>query len=330
MKIAIIGAGWLGCHIANKLRSTHNITIFEKEDIFRGSSYYNQNRLHRGFHYSRNQKTRNLCNSTFELFTRDYDHIVSQIPNNYYIVPESKSVIDFQTYKGIFKSESIPFVEVNNPDNLVSIEGCLSVDERYIDPIKAKKYFTNKLSDVIVHKEISKKELHNLTTKFDLVLNLTNNLILPLPNHYYELSLTLIYTRLLQNSFGAITMVDGPLFSIYPYKDSDYTVTDVEHTPMFTSSTIEEINNYWLLIKPGDVDELRNKIEQKILLYYPNFLQDFRYKEYYTSVKVKNNSESADRSPTIVQDGNIITCVTGKIQGIYTLENYIKNEINSR
>lgn len=49
MKIAIIGAGWIGCHLAHKLKNNHKITIYDKEDIFSGSSSNNQNRLHLGF-----------------------------------------------------------------------------------------------------------------------------------------------------------------------------------------------------------------------------------------------------------------------------------------
>ncbi len=64
--------------------------------------------------------------------------------------------------------------------------------------------------------------------------------------------------------------------------------------------------------------------------YYGGFKTHFNYDSYYTSVKVKRNSESADRAPIIIKTNNIITCVTGKIQGIYTLENFIKNEIINR
>ena len=41
-KIAIIGAGWLGCHIASELlneKNKYNVHLFEKEkDIFLGAS----------------------------------------------------------------------------------------------------------------------------------------------------------------------------------------------------------------------------------------------------------------------------------------------------
>lgn len=329
MKIAIVGGGWLGCHICSKLKDNHTVNIFEKSDIFNGSSFYNQNRLHKGFHYSRNQKTRKLCYDTFNLFLNDYKHLVDDIPNNYYVVPQDRSLIDFGTFKSIFNYENILFTEANL-DSLSNIEGSVIVDEKYINPVKTKEYFKNILKDNIVKKEIKTKDLNILSKESDLVIDVTNNVLQPLINHYYELSLTLIYTRLIEDNFGSITMVDGPLFSIYPYKDKEYTITDVEYTPMYVSTNLEDIFKYQDIINNKVINNIRSKIEEKILYYYGGFKTHFEYKGYYTSVKVKKTSESADRSPTIVQENNIITCVTGKIQGIYTLENYIQNEIIGR
>jgi hypothetical protein len=330
MKIAIIGGGWLGCHIASKLKSKNfKVTIFEKSNLFFGSSFYNQNRLHKGFHYSRNQKTRKLCYDTFNLFLNDYKHLVDDIPNNYYVIPQNKSLIDFETFKSIFNYENIPFIETNL--NLLSnIEGSIIVDEKYIDPTKAKEYFNLILKDNIIKKEVNESDLNILSRENDLVINVTNNILNPIPNHHYELSLTLIYEKLIDNNFGSITMIDGPLFSIYPFKNKEYTVTDVQYTPMYMSTNIKDIYKYKTTINDSIINNIKSKIEEKILYYYGGFKTHFRYKEYYTSIKVKTTSESADRSPTLIHNGNIITCVTGKIQGIYTLENYIQNEIINR
>lgn len=330
MKIVIIGGGWMGCHMASKLISDqHKVTLFEKSNLFSGSSFYNQNRLHKGFHYSRNQKTRKLCYDTFNLFINDYKHLVDDIPNNYYVIPQDKSLIDFGTFKSIFNHEKIDFIE-SDLKLLSNIEGSIIVDEKYINPVKTKKYFNDLLKDNIVKKEISSKDLNILSKENDLVIDVTNNTLQPLYNHYYELSLTLVYTKLIENDFGSITMVDGPLFSIYPFKYKEYTVTDVQYTPMYTSTNLEDIFKYKATINNGIINNIKSKIEEKILYYYGGFKTHFEFKEYYTSVKVKKLSESADRSPTLVQENNIITCVTGKIQGIYTLENYIQNEIINR
>ena len=330
MKVSIIGGGWLGCHIASKLKlENHNIALYEKSDIFAGSSFYNQNRLHKGFHYSRSEQTRRLCYSTFELFLNDYKHLVEDIPNNYYVVPENKSLIDFGTFKNIFSYENVQYKE-DRLEVLSHIEGSVLVDEMYINPIKTREHFKSILEHDVIIKEVSIKDLEVISKESDLVVNVTNNALQPLPNHYFELSLTLVYTKKVKDTFGSITMVDGPFFSIYPLSGNKYTVTDVEHTPIFTSNSLKHINKFKATVSTKSVDVIRHKIEEKILYYYKTFKDEFTYSTYYTSVKVKKISESADRSPTIVQKGNTITCVTGKIQGIYTLENYINNEVINR
>lgn len=329
MKIAIVGGGWIGCHIANKLKEDHDITLFEKTQIFSGSSLINQNRLHKGFHYSRNSKTRRLCSETFQLFINDYSNIVENVSKNFYAIPVNKSLIDYQTYISIFRADNIEFDEVE-VNCLSNIEGIINVEEKYINPFKAKQYFTEQLKDCVVYKEITVKDLEELSKEYDLVVDATNNSITLTNNHYYELSLVLIYEKVIPTNFDALTLVDGPLFSIYPYLDSKYTITDVEFTPLHTERYLSNLLDYRDSLQTNYIFKLRDQIESKIEKYYNSFTLDFKYIDYNTAIKVKKVSESADRSPTIEKQGNIITCSTGKIQGIYQILNYINNEITYR
>jgi hypothetical protein len=330
MKIAVIGGGWLGCHITSKLKEiNHEVTLFEQTDLFSGSSFYNSNRLHKGFHYSRNKSTRELCYNTFDLFLKDYSHLVEDINNNYYSIPKDTSLIDYGTFKTIFEHEQVPFIETH-VSYLNNIEGTIIVDEKYINPVKAKKYFKNKLKDNIIIKNISENDLSNLSTEYDYVINTTNNSIKNIKDTYFELSLALLYIKVDDKDFGSLTLVDGPLFSIYPYESNVYNVTDVEYTPLYTSSDLEDIIKYKNEFNNTLLAPIKDKIENKIKFYYQDFNSTFQYAGYFTSIKSKRNSVSADRSPVILKQGNIISCITGKIQGIYILEDYIKNEIISR
>jgi protoporphyrinogen oxidase len=195
MKIAIIGAGWLGCHVAYKLKKDlHNVTIFDKTDIFAGSSFFNQNRLHRGFHYSRNQRTRKLCYETFNLFISDYHELIDDIEHNFYVIPKDTSLIDFGTFESIFRYEQVPFTE-SELACLKNIDSSVIVNEKYIDPIKSKDFFKNHLSENFNKKEITDNDIKHLASEYDYVINTTNNILLPMPECYFELSLTLIYDR---------------------------------------------------------------------------------------------------------------------------------------
>ena len=109
MKIAIIGAGWVGCHLSKKLIDQGlGVTLFEQKEIFSSTSLYNQNRLHLGFHYPRNYRTRVLCKTTFDRFQKDYSLFIEDVDKNIYSIPK-KSVIDLETFKVIMESADIDY-----------------------------------------------------------------------------------------------------------------------------------------------------------------------------------------------------------------------------
>ena len=150
MKIAIIGAGWLGCHLALKLRQNHQIKLYESESVFSQTSYRNQNRLHLGFHYARNSYTREMCRDTFNRFLDDYSFLTSEIENNIYAVPTQHSLIDFNTYIKIFDDYDYEIINLK----MDNIEGAIRVGERHIDPFKAKRFFESELQDVLKYAKI--------------------------------------------------------------------------------------------------------------------------------------------------------------------------------
>jgi len=325
MKIAIIGAGWVGCHLAKKLLELGiELTIFESDGIFSSTSYYNQNRLHLGFHYSRNQRTRNLCKETFDLFMEEYGEFVEEVPLNIYSIPQ-KSILDFGTYKSIFNQEEIEFDEMFF-SSLENIEGSINTKEKYINFKRVKEYFSDLLSDHLVNQEI--ENIESLKDDFDIVINCTNNYIKNDETPaYYEVSLSLIYEKIKETEFDSLTLVDGNFFSIYPYSDNLFTLTDVEYTPMYINDSLEEIERYRESIEESLIDSLKSKITDRVRYYFPDFDKHFQYRTYFTSIKSKTYSPSADRYPTISQKDNVINFFTGKIQGIYVIEEKIKELI---
>jgi hypothetical protein len=325
MNIAIIGGGWVGCHLAYKLKTNHNVSIFEKNGtLFTETSYNNQNRLHLGFHYARNHKTRKLCLDTFDKFMLDYGNLTETVDNNLYCVPAHSSILDFETYLQIFNG--FFYEEVISP--IREIPNCVKTQERYINFKKVKNFFEVELKSITLNNHIKIEDLDLLQKNFDLVVNCTNNQ-LQINNCidcYYELTVSMIYEKINPIGFGALTLVDGPLFSIYPYHNNQYTITDVEHTPIKRFNKIEDINNFVdCEITENFINDKKIKIENKINKFYPEFSKNFKYHSYFLSTKSKINDLSDDRYPIITQKENIINCFTGKIQGIYIIEDYINN-----
>jgi hypothetical protein len=327
MKIAIIGGGWVGCHLALKLKDNHKVTIFEKhKELFTETSYNNQNRLHLGFHYPRSSKTRNICLDTFDRFISDYGFIVTNVDKNLYCVPKNESFIDYETFKQIFKDYNIE----DHPHSLKNIEGCVNTNEKHINFKKINKFFNETLSDMVIVDTITDKKLDRLRKEYDLVINCTNNHITDkiCDNSFYETTLTLIYKKISSIDFDGLTLVDGDLFSIYPYDEERFTLTDVEYTPLKKFKTIKKLKSYNKKITSSLVHERKKLIEKKVLKYYPNFLNHFKYDTHFISTKTKTNNSSDDRSPIITKENNLINCFTGKIQGIYLIEDYLRKELS--
>ena len=262
-KILIIGSGWYGCHIASILKDKHDIIIIEKNnDIFSGSSYFNQNRLHLGYHYCRNYPTRNLCQQNYNNFIEKYNDLVDNINNNYYII-SNKSIIDFKTYLSIYNYEKFNFKLIEN--NLFeNIDGeIIQVNEKVINSDRAYKYFKEQLKDVkIIYNEIfinykKEKDIINVftnntnNTKYecDILLDCTyNQLGLSKYNYTYELTCSLLYKKIQNTNFDAITIMDGKFSSLYPREINNliYTLTDVEFTPIISSKKFKDILEYKL------------------------------------------------------------------------------------
>jgi hypothetical protein len=327
MKITIIGGGWVGCHLAKQLKNEHEIILIEQDDsIFNGTSYHNQNRLHYGYHYARNYETRNLCKTTFYRFINDYGFCVTDIDKNFYCVPNKLSLIDLNTYLKIFDE----YPSELTTHNFENTEGCILTNEKHINFEKIKSYFEKELDGLIKYEKIDEVKLEELSKNSDLVIDATNNFMgLINTDFFYELTITLIYDKIKSTKFDSVTFVDGELFSIYPYKDNKFTLTDVKLTPLKKFLSICEIDEYKKLIDNEFILNKVNKFENRVKTFIPDFNEYFKYDSYFLSIKSKVKDESDSRYPIIKQTNNIISCFTGKIQGIYIIEDYILNLINN-
>ena len=167
---------------------------------------------------------------------------------------------------------------------------------------------------------------NNTKYECDILLDCTyNQLQLSKQKYTYELTISLIYKKLKNVEFDAITIMDGPFSSLYPrdIENNLYTLTDVEYTPIISSINYLDIENY--VITNEEVEQLKLKMCNKFKKYYPDFENNFEYNSYFLSKKTKQVSVSESRDIIIDQiDNNIISVNCGKICGIFEFEEYIK------
>lgn len=84
--IAIVGAGWYGCHLAIALKKAgKDVTLFEKNpSILSEISGSFGIRLHAGPHYPRSKKTRESCRRGFKKFQDTYPELVVPHEHSFY------------------------------------------------------------------------------------------------------------------------------------------------------------------------------------------------------------------------------------------------------
>ena len=305
-RIAIIGGGWVGCHLAMVFRNEADVTIYEKNHkLISETSFINQHRLHYGYHYARNAATRRLCATTFVRFMEDYGNVVYDVDDNYYAVSEDESLLDAETISIIFGNGPHAILD-SQPFHHTSL--LLNTTEKRISAIEASDFFQWHLNPLVKREIIKKEDLQSLKRDCDFVFDCTNNSLLePLPSHFFEAVAMFIYRPKKPLPFGALTYIDGELFSIYPYNDTCFSLSHVKHGIMDGKSL-------------DNADNARQLIERHVERYWPNFSDSFDYLFPTLSIKAKAKNSSANRTPLMRQDDNLFSFFTGKIQGIYAVE----------
>jgi hypothetical protein len=320
-KVAIIGAGWVGCHLALRLRDHYEVTVFDPSP-FEGTSLLNQNRLHMGYHYARNYPTRELCQNTFEAFMHDYGFLTEPVENNLYAVPMEESLVDARTIEAIFPPLSWPHQSVDI-QCLKNTERVWCTPERYISPLKARRFMVDQLSALLCVEHIDSSQLAALQQDYSLVVDCTNNSLLrPAANEYFEAVAMFIYEPINFLPFGALTYIDGSLFSIYPFHDGTISLSHVVHSVIHSSSAPIALRD---IAVP---DKSRHAAEEHVAAYWPAFSEYLRFSKTVVSMKSKRANASAYRAPLFKQKENILSCLTGKIQGIYLIEDKVKRVLS--
>jgi len=326
MKFAVIGAGFYGLHIATRLKALGLETkVFEKSgDILTFASGNNQFRLHLGFHYARNFRTRQQSRDGFHRFLERYGKLTEPIQENYYLVPQGDSLIDFVTYKLIMMSSGLDFTEKEMPEEIKHPCGSVLTAERVLMIDRARKHFHTQLPDAIHLQTEAVVKAHENHVEvngesFDYCIDCTWGHLMPDKNFFFETTI-LLYYRKKDHSRPprAYTFVDGPLCSLYPTEKLDiFTLSSVSHTPIGQHNTSQEAQHTITNLSGHDIHLKRLLMEKQIMKYYPSFLDDYEYVDPQLCVKTKPFGQDDDRSCYVKKYGRMIKCLSGKVDNIF-------------
>lgn len=325
-KVAIIGAGWYGCHIAMSLLALgFDVTVFEKNARpLHEASGNNQFRLHMGFHYPRHYATRMQSRDGFMRFIERYPELTTAPAENIYAVPERDTLIDFLTYRLIMTSSGIDFSEPAQASvELRNIEGLLLTSERVLHPTRARLHFQRRLGDALVlgHQVKSVVQQDHAVfldgEAYDYVIDASWGHFRPLPTPLiYEPTLLLYYEA--REAFPAITLVDGPLCSVYPTEDpAIYTLSSVVHTPLGRFDDGAAARHFLAQVSSDVIADKIAAMEAQIGRYVTAFNDGFRYIGPQFAIKTKPVGAYDDRSCQVFKDGRLFSVLSGKIDTVF-------------
>ena len=309
----IIGAGWYGLYIAKFFQDNgEEYIVFEKKnDIFEGASGYNQNRLHLGFHYPRSYITRKQARSGFDIFKQKFPQLSSEIKTNIYAIHEC-SILDYRSYLSIFRHEGYIFDEIEPIDP--QFQGCINTHEEQISPNAAKMYFKDCALNIEYNSncrlEGNELYVNGKLIKYDRLFDCTWGQLVPIDGYFKENFTTVIVKAHNPPLFDALTIMDGPFFSIFPLDRDEglYTLTSVKHGVTSCSANIS-------------ADKSWKEFEAML----PNIAKSFVPVNFYCSQKLKPKEYSAKRAVDIIKRKNVYHILAGKIDAIFELDSLLCN-----
>lgn len=249
-KIAVIGGGWYGCHIALELAlKGYNVTLYEKNpELFSEISGLFGIRLHVGAHYPRSSETRRSCLRGYLDFSTKYLDLI--VPHEYsvYAVGEKDadnrpSKVTAEEFIKVCKESSRPELIENLEENgYRNLKVAIKLAEPSICIGRGlHDFFLEKLQaagvEVIFDYSVTsaqklesgqieiKNQKKNVTTQFDYVINATSfQALLPISRSlpfqvFYQPCLALVYQDTNPTSekpFSFIVM-EGGYPCIMPY-----------------------------------------------------------------------------------------------------------------
>lgn len=342
MKIGIAGGGWYGCHLGLILkRRGFEVEVHEAgADVLQLASANNQSRLHAGYHYPRCSVTRLQTVACFPRFMKAYPTFTRPIENNVYAVSKENSLLDFRTYCQIMKASGLFFEEVDpTAFGVTGVGGAIAVEERVMDFDASRRYFREHLGsslflnsrvESIVDRENGGALMNGKS--YDLVINCTWCALETghVKDRLFFEPTILLYYEALEPFYGALTVMDGPCFSVYPYDEGRYTLSHVACTARGHYRTFAEAKAANDRMTVEDVDAIRRAMEDEVRKEFPSFSDRFRYLSPQFSLKTKYENRCASRDTSIKRAGSVITVFSGKIDTVFVAEDLILAELGMK
>ena len=339
MRIAVIGGGFYGIMAsleAAKKKYVNEVNLFEKNSsLMQAAGKYNQARLHLGFHYPRSEETICQSKSGFIFYQNRLPQATKSINKNIYIIRDD-GLVSIDEYLKIMDKNKLKYKDINLKDSAFKYKSdevkykSIQVEERCIDLLKLNKNLLRELEEMDV-KVFLNQEVINIDTekgkldfkngnlgKYDLIVNCsyTNPFIgfkrNKVPLKYELCTLLLVTSDKLKNQ--AVTVMDGPFVSIYPWLSNLHSVASVKFSPTIQTESLTEFLNQY---KQRTLYE-----NEKSILSIENHMKslfefDYTYVGNFSTAKVKLRDDKGDkRLVKTFSEGKCISVLQGKLDAV--------------
>lgn len=358
--VAIVGCGIFGAMTAIRLaESGIEVTIFDSNARpLQGASLNNQNRLHLGFHYPRDDETASQCIKGFDEFRSEFpDCILANFDNAYFIASEG-SLTSPDEYLRFCKKHQLDFKEIDpslfNPI-VKNVDLGITTNEVVYDSIILEKLIYKKFQALKIepkfHSEVTNisKKGENFSLEinkknyidFGAVVNCTyanlNQLKFQIgqetSNLQYEYTIVPVVDWL-RPPVG-ITIMDGPFMTVLPFgKSKKFLLYHVNHT-VIEREICEQMPSEWKTAETSPTKNIdKKKIFKDILESFAKFVpavQESKLSGFLQTTRVvQANKEKTDARPSIIEkiDDGFLSVFTAKIDHCMWVSKEISLEIN--
>jgi len=359
--VAIVGCGIFGAMTAIRLaESGIGVTIFDSNARpLQGASLNNQNRLHLGYHYPRDDETASQCIRGFDEFRSEFsDCILDNFDNAYFIATEG-SLTSPDEYLRFCRKHQLDFKEIDpnlfNPI-VKNVDLGITTNEVVYDSVILEKLITKKFQSLKINPRFN-SEITNISKKGDIFSLEINKKI----QDNYDAVVNCTYANLNQLKFQigqetknfqyeytivpivdwfrppvGITIMDGPFMTVLPFgKSKNFLLYHVEHT-VIERKIATQMPLEWRCkeTSPSTYTD-KNKVFKDILESFSEFVpavKDSNLKGFLETTRVvQAYKEKTDARPSIIDriDDGFLSVFTAKIDHCMWVSKQISLDIKN-
>ncbi len=361
----IIGGGFYGCEIACHLSTKHNfkkICIVEKEAaLFSRASTNNQYRVHNGYHYPRSFNTANRSRINYQKFILDWSPAIISNFDSLYAIPKQNSKINSNQFKKFVNSIGAPIKEAStNQKKLFNInyfEDIFQTQECCFSPSVLKNLSKFKLEQLKINLMFSTKvaSITNISNSYEIEIEnefsvnkkirssfifncaysglnqIFGDIIGPKLRLKHEIVELAFFKSPKELSGTAITIMDGPFFSILPTeKRNILSLSHVRYTPHLSWRDEKNVDPYYVL-NEYDKHSHFNRMYRAAQKWIPSITEESYIDSKFEIKTLLEKNEVDDGRPILFERDenlkNVFYILGSKIDNIYDALEKIDEEL---